>query len=190
VILVVVGIAAAAAAVVAAWLAFRGQFARRRLQVDHVLRLDLERSTGDVLEAWLIVKVRNIGRRPVTIDYAGVRLENNWRAEIPLGDAIRIDVDGTDARVATRIGPVLAAGVDPLSTRLIAWAKSPRGKVWEGTAHPVLQPPPPPGTTPQQVGAGLARLAASAQQPSPRPPPPRRWQPVEEFSHSGSRRGG
>jgi len=158
VILVVVGIAAAAAAVVAAWLAFRGQFARRRLQVDHVLRLDLERSTGDVLEAWLIVKVRNIGRRPVTIDYAGVRLENNWRAEIPLGDAIRIDVDGTDARVATRIGPVLAAGVDPLSTRLIAWAKSPRGKSGKARHIQFYSRPRRPGLRHSRSGPGSRAL--------------------------------
>jgi hypothetical protein len=131
---------------------------------------------GLVTQAWAGVFLRNAGGRPIAVEHVGLEFmlpvdERDdsptmmmVRGEIYLEEPIEPTPDGPIRRVYTHVGPLSAAGFDPLSPLTRAWAMTSDGREWRGPAEPWIQQIPP-GSTEELVGLGLSELARRAEPP-------------------------
>jgi hypothetical protein len=134
---------------------------RPRLEPDHVLHLQISRlRPGEVEGAWLALLLRNTRGRDVTVENVGLDLPDGRQVEIPINKPVRVQLGGPVEKVYARLGPLLAAGVNPLQTPLRPWART-SARYWYGAPHTLIFGPVP-YTSPEQVGRGLAKLATDA----------------------------
>jgi hypothetical protein len=158
---------------------------RTRLAIEHGIHLQMSRETrGEILNAWLLVRVWNNGGRPLAVERVGLHFFRSWEEENAIhvdvhpsyiefalqGQAIELAPNGPSHRLYTPLGPLLKIGIDPIDEPVWAWARTTNGREWTDRMHPILQLPPP-GSTPEQVGAGLRRLRDEAEPPASSNPP-------------------
>lgn len=146
---------------------------RRRLAVRLGLHLNVSRTEpGTVTLAWAVVEFWNTGGRPLSVEHAGFRYftlyedgspRNEYRMEVPLGSPVELPVDGPSRKVTTPIGPMLKAGLDPLSP-VQAFAVTTGDLEWFGPPEPLVRAVPPFSTLERLMG-DLAKLAEAAELP-------------------------
>jgi hypothetical protein len=152
---------------------------RTRVGIDHRLFFILNRDKpGTVRAAWVGVRLWNKGGRAFTVERIGFQWLASWQegsslhldmtptiAEIALdGEKIELAPNGPSQTVSTPLGSAFAAGLDPFSDLIVAWAHTTDGTEWTGPMHPVVltAAPPPPGMTFDQLRDQLNLLRQQA----------------------------
>lgn len=150
---------------------------RKRLAVRPGVNYNISRRDpiGAVTHAWAFVQFWNTGGRPIAVERAGFKyyvstdlgdgvmgLKETW-AEIAISKPIELPVDGPSAKVHTPLGPMLAAGIDPVSD-VYAYAITAGDREWEGSPQPLVQSLLPP-MTPELLLDGLEALTLEAELP-------------------------
>lgn len=136
-------------------------------------------------DIWFYVMVHNDGRRPVHIEHLGFNfivdapedikeqvkdmpdtyipdgpaLKHEMRFEIALnGETLEVLPDGPSVKVLTQGKPILATGIDPLTTPMSPFAVSVPERYWWGPESPLL-PRLPTGYTAEESASSIQRIA-------------------------------
>jgi hypothetical protein len=148
---------------------------RRKLMIAPGVNFNISRDDPSTLtHAWALVSFYNRGGRDLSVERVGFRWYSEeeegevlhlWQrdAAIPIAEPIPAPVDGPTRKVYTPLGPLLAAGVNPVAP-IEAYAVTAGNRRWLSPMQPLLHTVPP-GTTPEALEAGLKKLAGDAEAP-------------------------
>jgi len=163
---------------------------RRRLRVERGWHFATSKDGDEIIDVWVYVMAWNTGGRALSLEHCGfswlsegdvktferqqglkmdpgARLWNEHRAEINmLGvDAIEVSPDGPTVKVMTRIGPLLALGLDPLGDDVAPFVVTAAERYWWGRPGPLL-PRIPADVSREHVAEALARIRDEAERPT------------------------
>lgn len=149
---------------------------RKRLRVAPGCNYNISREDDPrVTHAWAFVAVWNIGGRALSVERAGFRyavsdppeegVETVWeyRAEITFDGAIELPVDGPTRKIYTPVGPLLAAGVNPV-VPIQAFAVTTGGRWWYAPPQMLISEPPP-GISLEAFGESIAAISDASSVP-------------------------